>query len=444
MRSAFLFFAGLFAFIALPANAQFVVSFEPYSLPDVEHLHVKAAFSYRDYWLIIAEEQAQNTSGPQLVLIDRLQHKKWQYVMDHENDTLKAIMQSGQLAVYHNDHFAVLKAVETWGTASTSAVVYLQLSQVVEAIMKGEAVNFTLYKNELPQLAQTNLLFARNDSLWLGTKGSSITELVRFSRGGKKAFVLQDIKKPRSGTTRVALDYIPLLSKYDALSFGLFTAPSEKPTVSSEMYAVGYTSALSEYNFSIPVYETAKKQNACYVFGGNNLGNCRYLIESETKETVLECYMEGTTAVTGRAFFLPDLSLGYFQGRVLNSTYVEGRSCVGYLLLAENNAGAEVENHLYRVFFSTLPALTFTEQSTSGVGLSAFVNKAAGQVFLQVDLTGQTSFELEIIDFHGNAVQHWTGTGSKTVVWFPGEIKEGNYLVVLQTSKGKTSRVVAW
>lgn len=247
-----------------------------------------------------------------------------------------------------------------------------------------------------------------------------------------------------------------------------------------EVYRDGKTDAthtfeqkFSHYHSAVlPVYDPSRKAMHNYFFGGM----AEYYLDSATGNTVhdtLVPFVKTISRVTKdekgysesvldtrmplyvgtNMWFLPAEGVGYYQGKVLNGSYIEGKTLVGYLVggitspfnnISMIDPSISVANkRIYKVYLSDRPLLT-TLRTSEGLGLDVFPNPSQGQFFMSVDPGNAKDFNLELLDSRGRVIKTWTGNGKKNIVWSPGELSKGTYFARLRSNGAVTEKRLIW
>lgn len=225
----------------------------------------------------------------------------------------------------------------------------------------------------------------------------------------------------------------------------------------------------------MPVWDGENGDMHTFFFGGM----AEYYIDSATQETVQDTlvpFVKTISRVTrnksgeyseqvlpikmpgflgSNMWFFPQDDKTHRVGDMIDLFTVEGKTLVGHLVggivspyenISPIDASISGPNkRVYAVYlsdepigFSELPA----QEQTLEFGL--FPNPSAGQVFIKVEGGQGKPFRVDILSVSGKLVKSWEGTGSKTLVWSPGEIRKGVYTVRLSIDGLENEKKLVW
>lgn len=229
----------------------------------------------------------------------------------------------------------------------------------------------------------------------------------------------------------------------------------------------------SHYHSAVlPVYDAEHKVHHTYFFGGM----AEYYLDSATGNTIRDTlvpfvktisrvskdangYSESVLKARMPSFmgsnmwFFPAEGMGYFNGKVLNASYINGKTLVGYLVggiispydnisLIDPSISSATKK-VFKVYLSDLPLLGALQVSDA-IGLDVFPNPDQGQFFIKLDPGSNKPFSLEILDVKGRILKTWQGKGITTLVWSPGELSKGVYRARLKVGETLTEKQLLW
>ena len=222
----------------------------------------------------------------------------------------------------------------------------------------------------------------------------------------------------------------------------------------------------------LPVYDKSNSRMHTYFFGGM----AEYYIDSSSGQEVHDTlvpfvktvsrvsrgsngYSESVLAnrmplfMGSNMWFFPADGIGYYNGKVLNASYIKGRTLVGYLVggitspydnINLVDPSISVANkRVYKVYLSDIPLLTKLKQS-AGIELNVHPNPSSGQFFLSLAPGAGKEFLFEVLDLQGRVLKTWTGIGEKTLIWAPGSLKKGTYIARATVNGSVTEKKLIW
>ena len=242
----------------------------------------------------------------------------------------------------------------------------------------------------------------------------------------------------------------------------------------SQKHVDDFQQRYSHYHSAVlPVYFKNEDVNQVYFFGGM----AEYLIDSASsveKQDTMVPFVKTISMVTrdrdggyteevlkqqmpgfmgSNMWFFPVDGIGFYSGKVLNADYVQGKTLVGYLvggivspyenISLVDPSISQACKRIYKVYLNdhnTSRPLT----KSDAIQISIFPNPGSGQVFLSATLKGQKNLTLEVIDPNGKVIKTWEGSSGKTLIWMPGDIVKGTYVVRVSAGGQVTEERLIW
>lgn len=154
-------------------------------------------------------------------------------------------------------------------------------------------------------------------------------------------------------------------------------------------------------------------------------------------------------------WFFPKSTYLHSKGHFIDKSLVEGKTLVGHLVggivspyenISVVDASISGPNRkVFAVYLSDKPlSMAADTHDPSSLDFSIFPNPSSGQVFIEAGTKSGDRFRVEILSASGKMLKAWDGEGGKTLVWMPGDIRKGTYIIRMTTGGLSKEKQLVW